>query len=137
MREIEFRAWDTVNKRMISSPMAICSGAGGWVLFTAEVEAMDCTKAIHPIQQYVIMQYIGIKDKNDKKIFEGDICLLMNTVTGMPYSTPFEVYFSGGDWGARDARGNPYDNGEYRWSIVDWKGCEIIGNIHDTPELLK
>lgn len=76
MREIEFQAWDTINQKMIKSPMAIVSGDGGWVLFTSEIENLNCYNAVHPIQQYKIRQFIGCKDRDGQKIYEGDIVSL-------------------------------------------------------------
>lgn len=72
-------------------------------------------------------QYIGITDKNGTKIFEGD---LMNGVCGKSFFEAAEVRwkslfleFFAGD--------NPLfeDNQESTY--------EVIGNIHDNPELLK
>ena len=76
-----------------------------------------------PIISETIGQYTGLTDKNGKKIFEGDI------VKG--WDVIFTVVFD-----------------EYcRWMIVAGEGhyllardnedVEVIGNIHDNPELLK
>lgn len=125
-REIKFRAWDNVNNKMIYSPMAICSGDGGWVLFTAEVENMSCYNAIHPIQQYEIMQFTGLTDKHGKDIYEGDIV----------------------KWEYEDAVGWHKIKRLVTWVAEDayfdvpvkrpWiRNVEIIGNIYEQPELLQ
>lgn len=88
-------------------------------------------------------QYTGLKDKNGKKIFEGDIVRLTDEHNEI-------------EWTAVVVFGNP--NGEYNWGwqlkaigefdgnkdILLWVDMEesgayfeIIGNIHDNPELLK
>ena len=88
-------------------------------------------------------QYTGLKDKNGKKIFEGDIVRLTDEHNEM-------------EWTAVVVFGNP--NGEYNWgwqlkAIGEFDGnkdillwvdmeesgayCEIIGNIHDNPELVE
>ena len=70
-----------------------------------------------------IGQYTGLTDKNGKKIFEGDIVkhLSDNMVYLIEYDNRFGMYVS-------KQKGSSY-SGCIR--------CEIIGNIHDNPELLK
>lgn len=86
-------------------------------------------------------EYTGLTDKNGKRIFEGDIVRLYDTW---------------GEWRAVVEFGNP--NGNYSWGwqlkpisrtdantdILCWVEmeeagafCEVIGNIHDNPELLE
>lgn len=71
-------------------------------------------------------QYTGLTDKNGKKIFEGDICRIGNLT--------FQVVFQYSQWRfsitTPDVYCNPYFDshcGEH---------CEVIGNIHDHPELM-
>jgi|SRR5260221_5055773 len=123
-REIKFRAWDTVNKKMIDTPMAICSDA--WVMFTAEVENLDCSNAIHPIQQYALMQFTSLKDKNGKDIYEGDILLVRFGKHRV------EVRWKVTGFGF-------FNLGTHQWQLLyvsDLKQIEVIGNIWEHPELL-
>ena len=89
-------------------------------------------------------QYTGLTDKNGKKIFEGDIVHL----TDIRYNN---------EWKAVVVFGNPYSQYSWGWNlqyigkkpqintdILLWVEmedvqvyCEVIGNIHDNPELLK
>ena len=77
-------------------------------------------------------QYTGLKDKNGKRIFEGDIC--RNTRTGEIVSVKWHGTMAGYVWNKRRADGFLFDFGEL------FRACdkyEVIGNIHDNPEMLK
>lgn len=76
-----------------------------------------------------VCQYTGLTDKNGKRIFEGDI---VQNADGYLFSAqyPFAVKFCNGNF-CGDAGGFVYVSGE------DFHFCEVIGNIHDNPELLE
>lgn len=80
-------------------------------------------------------QYTGLKDKNGTKIFEGDIC-----------KTCFESYTHSweevgvvtefcGAYGIESADGKHFR--AFINETVYTRSCEVIGKIHDNPELLK
>lgn len=78
-------------------------------------------------------QYTGLKDKNGKRIFEGDI-LRSRHDNLYPYDESIEVvkWFRNGWY---------IQQGEYPPDAMDGDGVipcsEVIGNIHDNPELLE
>ncbi len=99
-----------------------------------------------------LMQYTGLKDKNGKEIYEGDIVDVKydTTVWGRKIKYDFLGQVKFGSFESEEREGC-YDDieGWYMLTTSDVSGqlkkdslanhnrrCEIIGNIHENPELL-
>ena len=122
MREIKFRGWDEKNKEMVYNIN---------LLFSNRLN--DCFEEYEECG-LKIMQYTGLKDKNGKEIYEGD-------VHGFGDCT-FEVRH--GSYKDEMTREESY--GWHVYDECDGTGCDlgeseiwvnIIGNIHENPELLE
>lgn len=82
-----------------------------------------------------IGQYTGLCDKNGKKIFEGDIldCSYINPMSGGMTKRLFQIAFRGGAFMAKLIEHEPFGDTFLRFKNTDGN---VIGNIHDNPELL-
>lgn len=78
-------------------------------------------------------QYTGLTDKNGKKIFEGDV------VTDCEYGGVYSVrYFGDNEYPAFDVSPELETVECNGLSFLSNVNClEVIGNIHDNPELLE
>jgi uncharacterized phage protein (TIGR01671 family) len=116
-REIKFRAWDGKNKffvfavlyNRIEMPFEAVNNPpkGKEWSFTAPTEL-------------IWQQYTGLKDKNNKEIYEGDI---------LHFKTPDLVnlnYVSCVEW---------IEKGFWK-DFINYEFAEIIGNIYENPKLL-
>lgn len=88
-------------------------------------------------------QYTGLKDKNDKRIFEGDIVELEDRYCDIKWRAVIEFGNPNGNysWGWQL---NPIGKVDINTDILCWVEmedtgafCEVIGTIYDNPELLE
>jgi uncharacterized phage protein (TIGR01671 family) len=115
MREIKFRVWDNVD--YMSSPFTLHG------LMFSEIEfTTDCP----------IMQYTGLKDKNGKEIYEGDILTDGERRFKIEYLDAilqFKITIIT----------NEIKEWQKIWEMSSFSNCaklEIIGNIYENQSLL-
>ena len=88
----------------------------------------------------VLMQCTGLKDKNGKLIYEGDI---------VSVKVQTQDFFNVEEYYSENYKGEIiFKEGEFAIRVIDTKkqpialyyyanGCEVIGNIYENPELLE
>ena len=125
MREYKFRVWDTENKEMLKVQELDFEDTfyGGRLSIRT-----DQYNDYFDIEDMILMQYTGLKDKNGKEIYEGDIikCSFYPDFI-------FEIKFTELCWYMRKIPTSEHIN----LSDVLYEDLEVIGNIYDNPELLE
>lgn len=131
-REIKFRAWDTKNKNWMEfiPPKEYMIDSDEWDWRDSGGDEASLFFPSNPIgptfnNRIIYQQFTGIKDKNNKEIYEGDIIVFYTNINDKNISLV------------------EYDNRNLCFlpriedvCVLNQKG-EIIGNIFENPELLK
>lgn len=120
-REIKFRAWDIKNNKWISDFEVVINSNGKLVCAYS-----DKTFGEWKIE-YILMQYTGLKDKNGKEIYEGDI-------VGYHY-TSRDYKVGEMEWNEEDCK---FTLGIVTLGYANREGMisRVRGNIYENPKLL-
>ena len=118
MREIKFRAWDKENEKMMK--------VSSLHLENKEISVKE-NGTFHLFRMQDLMQYTGVKDKNGKEIYEGDIVVLNNIENDNMCIVRYEhsSYRLEG-WSLREDLSN-----------VEGRFLEVVGNIYENKNLLE
>lgn len=103
MREIRFRCWNKNTKKM--------------------------TPSLLEVKDIELMQYTGLKDKNGKEIYEGDVCINLE----LPCSESFVCRYSN-EFAMFEFWNEETETG---LGCAAYDELEIIGNIYENPELIR
>lgn len=124
MRELRFRAWDKLNKKMLYDIRQFVAVRGEILgIQTDEIYQKDKNDYIGKYH-LELMQFTGLLDKNGKEIYESDILIKYNNKDELVVEWWIDKY-----WGKRK-------NGA-RYPIRYSDEIEVIGNIYEHPELIK
>lgn len=150
-REIKFRAWDEYKNEMFIPKKLVwwetglrCNARMG--LVKGNEIPVDEKGSLSNANNIVLMQYTGLKDKNGKEIYEGDV--MQTTIDEYD-----DIIVEEDEWGEHE---EPYHHKkEVHRNIVEWEPLygrfshlpsqldtlsrihwEVVGNIYENPELL-
>ena len=114
-REIKFRVWSTYKSDMPGKMIRL-----GY-------DTIGMLSDLKDDKHWKVMQFTGLKDKNGKEIYEGDI-----VVCSFEQSTPEVVEYGGWSSNAvHDVYGYVFNASAENDTLI------VIGNIHENPELLE
>jgi uncharacterized phage protein (TIGR01671 family) len=163
MREIKFRAWDKEEKRMVGNVERAYDGMSEDCKNGEYYGFISCFDDFLLEEQFEVMQYTGLKDKNGKEIYEGDKIIYYHNKkklvpcddkkaneaphgidedTGLPlaYRTTKVIRYKGTvtiDWLGVDIN---LPNRCHWWDCENdgvLEQVEVIGNIYENPELVE
>lgn len=126
-QEIKFRAWNKKDKVMVDVAAMNFGPSGLWSLiedaYDAELQLAD---------NYELMQYTGLKDKNGREIYEGDIVRTGEDNIGDPDPTIGQVIMREGSWLIENEKKQ-----EEIGLFSEITSREVIGNIFEDKQLLE
>ena len=130
-REIKFRVWLKNRDEMVYK------GDGLYIDgFTGDIYIphFGNPNQLDKMDDVILMQFTGLKDKNGVEIFEGDI-LMIEKYSDKPQVIEwgeqfFESFYGMTGWKIKDSINYGFDS-------IEAKKSEVIGNIFESPELLK
>ena len=121
MHDIKFRIWDGAKNEWLASSDKDALPYYGFAL-VGEVMTVQSPPVWALDEGNVVEQYVGLKDKNDKEIYEGDI-----------------VEIAGVEINGQKNRDVVWlKRGVYEpVAYFEESALEVIGNVHENPELIK
>ena len=132
MREIKFRVFDKDYRKM---HIVGKDGHDSLTCWDGKIQYYNLQNGEGSGEHgsYILMQYTGLKDKNGKEIYEGDVLQLAHPFKDRQYTG--KVIFERGSFIAEDFWMTHYDNpSDFTEGL---EHVEVIGNIYEHPHLLE
>lgn len=124
MRELKIRAWHKPYKQMCNVSM-LQFDYDGTICAAVIIEKPFNDQRLAKIDDLIIEQFTGLKDKNGTEIYEGDILV---DDTGEPTEYWVVKFSEGGFIGECADVAEP---------LFELTNLEVVGNIHEDSELVE
>jgi len=136
----KFRVWLPRQGKMVDvTKITFVEGKVNCVFYSAKYSS-DTISACYEGITFELMQSTGLKDDNDREIYEGDVIKVSNGLCEIDEENPFVVVKWDEEAGAytmKDFTGE-FDTLNIGWQIADkLVRVEVVGNIYENPELLE
>jgi uncharacterized phage protein (TIGR01671 family) len=147
MRQIKFNIWDTQENEMHEDVLCDIGQHDNFLDEVSCWEVCHDTKSTDKDKRFIWLQFTGLKDKNDKDIYEGDILRFVTTAEGGFMKAGIDVYKT-----VRFGRVCTNNNSLYVYEAFyvesqhsDGRdsiqytlghGALVVGNIYENPDLL-
>lgn len=131
MREIKFRGKRLDNGEWIKGNSIVRLGDGFFICCWTGVtiKKSEFYNLFTEVAPATVGQYTGLKDKNGREIYEGDIIGGSNgSINGWEWPFKSEIKWNDEECGFNTPNWGYMDSTHY---------YNVLGNIHDNPELLK
>lgn len=125
-RDILFRGKSILTGLFIEGNLVIDRNRKTFIIWFNHKQK-ECWTSIYP---YSVGQYTGRTDKNGNKIFEGDIVIIDNSLKAV-------VIWFNGSFRFQDELSSKATSLDEMGVVMRNYDVQVIGNIHDNPELMK
>ena len=136
MREIKFRAWDKIREVITVDEDYVVKFDGSIGLINGNGDLMFNNEDGFLDDNYVLMQFTGLYDKNRKEIYEGDILATSND--GKDGCDIWDIKTFGYTKVIWDIASSRFRGTKWTWgvgeidSVYDLNYVEVIGNIYES-----
>jgi uncharacterized phage protein (TIGR01671 family) len=128
MRELKFRGKRISGGEWVEGDLTQYSEAMSYIT----VDLVE--NEVHQVHTSTVGQYTGLKDKNGKEIYEGDVIEFEYYIDGVKFKEIGVVEWLNGTMAVKcDAFCSP----NYMRALHEMAGYKVIGNIYENPELLE